>query len=469
MLNLNGIVENKERIRMEEYSSMRLSQEAQSKLLTAEALVLYEQNYMDKAKIKELCEEVYKVELEEPMTSYIPDRIADAFRDSKAVPVCYMPMQKKIIAAIIPEFAEEFRPVHIEGFSIGYVGVPLYYYIERYIDIFGPCPLLKDISPKMVFQMITDEAIDLGASDITISTKGKRAAVYYNVRKKKVDSKRIFDYTFVDGIIRLVTVENAYDKTRRTPHYVSWTLNKDYRARIVINKTFKGYSMTARVLPNVAFSANLDELNLGLVTRAWLRETLINQYTGLRVIVGSTCSGKNTTALACLHELIGKENLKVVSIEMPVEQELPGVEQIDTANVNEYNKCIHSLIHQNPDFVYVTEIKDEVAKSILEQANTGKRVLSTLHANSVAEAIPRLSELTGLSYDRVIMSLHSIVYQELIRDEEHDKLYPKCRYVEFSPADKRYMYGKSLGEILNYVGSKEGGDVWSQYTVRTDA
>lgn len=462
MLNLNGIIDASEKQRIEEYASIRLSREYNFR--TPEALVLYEQKYMEKEQIKRLCEKEYGTQLYEPIGSYVPEEVIDKFYGSWSVPVSYMPIQGKILAVVVPELADKLKPVTIEGLEVNYLPTTLYYYIDRYTQVFGRCPLLLEMSAKLVFNTIMNEAIDLGASDITISTTGHASNVYYNVRKRKVYSKRIFDEEYVKSVIKLVSAKDPADINSVVPHYVDYDVNRDYRARIVINKKFKGYSLTIRLLPNMLFGKRLEDLNITAPVREWLRSNILDQYTGLRVIVGATCSGKNTTALSLLHELVERKDMKVVSVEMPVEQELAGVEQISTTTLDEYERCIHSLIHQNPDMVYITEIKDEVAKSILETCNTGKCVLATMHANSVAEAIPRLAELTGMSIDRVILSLHSIVYQELVRDDEKDELYPMCRYVRFSTADKRYLYNKPLGEIINYINGREDGNSWREYT-----
>ena len=138
----------------------------------------------------------------------------------------------------------------------------------------------------------------------------------------------------------------------------------------------------------------------------WLEKNFLSKETGLRLIVGATMSGKNTTALSLLKEVADKNKYKIISVEMPVEQELAGVEQINTEKIEEYEENIKSLIHQNPDFVYITEIRDVTGLSTIQITNTGKRVLSTLHANSVEDTISRLVDITKLSTDRIIQTLH---------------------------------------------------------------
>ena len=78
----------------------------------------------------------------------------------------------------------------------------------------------------------------------------------------------------------------------------------------------------------------------------------------------------------------------------------------------------------NPDFVYITEMLDATALDTLKITNTGKCVLSTVHANSVGDTIVRLMDMTGMPQDRIIQTLHSVVYQELVRDDSKDFVYP---------------------------------------------
>ncbi len=186
----------------------------------------------------------------------------------------------------------------------------------------------------------------------------------------------------------------------------------------------------------------------------------MNREHGLRVIAGAPMSGKNTTALAMLNEIINKQSRKVVSVEMPVEQSLDGIEQINCDTMEEYQSNIQSLIRQNPDFIYLTEMSDETSLDIMHIGNIGKSVLTTLHANSVSDVIGRIQDMTNLSYEKIIQALHSITYQELLRDEETDTVYPVNRYIYLSQERKNLLVGKSYGEIISMLRSWEGGIVW---------
>jgi type II secretory ATPase GspE/PulE/Tfp pilus assembly ATPase PilB-like protein len=159
-----------------------------------------------------------------------------------------------------------------------------------------------------------------------------------------------------------------------------------------------------------------------------------------------------------LQELVKTDKWKVISVEMPVEQRLPGVEQLSCDTLEEYDGDIKSTIHSNPDFLYITEIRDITGKPTVQVTNTGKCVLSTIHANSVADCISRLVDVTGYSADRVIQTLHSIMYQELVRDEKSDTVRPRNRFVHLSNPLKYELYGKSMGDIIKIIEDREDGD-----------
>lgn len=456
MLKLEGVIPSDIIHNTYEYTKLRFRDSGKYK--TPEALTLYEQNWLDYSTIKSLIEKEYGYVLNEPIKSYVPEDIIRLFGTSEAVPISFRPMSNVIQAVYIPEIG--YTEVESKLYTIEYVPTTICYYMDAYLKTYGRHKDLQDIPSKMLMDFIVDEAINLGAADITISSVGRACEVYYNVRKRKVQSNRVFEYEGLIDIIKYLCIKSPYDFGTRTPKYVDVDLNSEYRGRVVINSKFGGYTITIRILPNKAFDNTLVSLNLTEKTAAWIKKNFLDMDKGLRLVVGETMSGKNTLNLAALKLVADSGRYKIVSVEMPVEQRLPGVEQINTETVEEYDNNIKSLIHQNPDFVYITEIRDSTGLSTIQITNTGKRVLSTLHANSVADTISRLVDITKLSTDRVIQNLHSIVYQQLVRDDEKDIVYPRDRYVRFTDDLKYRLYGKSLGEIIRIIREEEDGDEW---------
>lgn len=456
MLNLNGLVSVDVMQEIDSYTDLRVRDRLKYKC--AEALALYEQRLLPNDVILDLCENASNDDLFIPATSYVPNEYLMHFRGTNLVPVSFSPMRGTITCVALAELDNSYIP--LPNAEVIVVNTPIYNYFKEYTRQYGPHPDLLEVPGKILMESIVSEAISLGASDITISSDSHTAKVYYNVRKRKVYSQRILDDRNIDEIIKLYTFESPMDYTTNKPKYTGVTLNDEYRGRVVINHKFHGFAITIRLLPNGAFDKTLEDINLSKETTEFMRYTFMNRELGLRLIAGSTMAGKNSTCLASLNELTWNDTMKVVSIEMPVEQELRNVEQINCEDEEEYDANINSLLRQNPDFVYVTEIGDTTANSVMRVTNTGKRVLSTIHANSCADVIGRIQDITGLSLDRIIQTIHSIVYQELVRDEDEDKLYPKNKYVYLSRERKAQLYGKSYGEIIMKINSWEGGDVW---------
>lgn len=456
MLNLNAVVTVDIMHEIAEYTALRISDSR--KYICAEALALYEQNIIPSDQIFALCEEAMGMDLFIPAVSYIPTDLVMHFRGSDVVPVSYSPASNTITCIALKEIGTRYNP--LQYYKVNVVFTTIYNYFAEYTKHYGKHKDLLDVPGKQLLDSIVNEGIKIGAADITISSVGKSASVYYNVRKNKVYSQRILTSDNIHDIIKILCIESPMDGMTNAPKYVGVNLNDFWRGRVVINHKYHGYSITMRLLPNAAFEKSLESCNITPETIEFFRKDFMDRELGLRLIVGSTMSGKNTTALAMLRELAIDDRYKIVSIEMPVEQELYGIEQINCDNEADYELNINSLIRQNPDFVYITEIGDTTALPVMKVTNTGKRVMSTLHANSCADVIGRLQDITGLSIDRIIQTLHSIVYQELVRDNATDTVKPKNKFVRLTQERKQKLYGKSYGEVLVMIKSWEGGDVW---------
>ncbi len=456
MLNLNGIVPVEVIHELDEYTSLRLRDKA--KYQCAEALALYEQRLLDNESIFALCEKTMSEDLYIPAMSYVPDDIVRHFQGSDVVPVSYSPMRGTVTCVALPEIGANYKP--LERHEVNVLYTPIYNYFGEFVKKYGPHPDLQDMPAKHLLDSIVNEGIAMDAAEVTISSVDKSANIYFNVRKTKVYSQRILSAGNIEDIIKLLCAESPMDDLSNKPKSVGVNLNELYRGRVEINHKYHGYEITIRFLPNAAFEKSLDDINLTAETVTFFRDVFMNRELGLRLIVGSTMSGKNTTALACLKEWTEEDKFKVVSIEMPVEQELYGVEQINCLNEEEYDANINSLLRQNPDIVYITETGDTTAESIMRVTNTGKRVISTLHANSCSDVIGRLLDITKLTPDRIIQTLHSVVYQELVRDERTDTVRPKNKFLYLSRDRKAQLYGRSYGEIIMKLEEWEGGDVW---------
>lgn len=175
-----------------------------------------------------------------------------------------------------------------------------------------------------------------------------------------------------------------------------------------------GESIVMRIL-NPKSLISLDELGL----RKDLYKTFekeINKPNGMIIVTGPTGSGKTTTLYAFLKKIQNPE-IKIITIEDPIEYHLKGVSQTQVAPEKGYDFSdgLRSIVRQDPDVILVGEIRDlETAKIALQAALTGHLVLSTLHTNDAAGTIPRLVDL-GVDASSIASGLKMAVAQRLVR------------------------------------------------------
>ncbi len=137
---------------------------------------------------------------------------------------------------------------------------------------------------------------------------------------------------------------------------------------------------------------------------------------GIFLITGPTGSGKTTTLYALLNTIVGKER-NIITLEDPVEYELPGIvqSQVDHDHDYTFSTGLRSILRHDPDVILVGEIRDyETAQTAIDAALTGHLVLSTLHTNSAVEAIPRLLAM-GVSPYTFAPALRAVLAQRLVR------------------------------------------------------
>ena len=171
-------------------------------------------------------------------------------------------------------------------------------------------------------------------------------------------------------------------------------------------------------------------------------QTEIEKPNGMIIVTGPTGSGKTTTLYAFLKKIQNPE-IKIITIEDPIEYHLKGVSQTQVAPDKGYDFSdgLRSIVRQDPDVILVGEIRDlETAKIALQASLTGHLVLSTLHTNDAAGTIPRLVDL-GVDVSSIASGLKMAVAQRLLR-----KVCKKCSTLEKPTA-------KELSEIKNGLKS----------------
>ena len=149
---------------------------------------------------------------------------------------------------------------------------------------------------------------------------------------------------------------------------------------------------------------------------------MLTHRDGIVVVTGPTGSGKTTTLYAALQEIHGP-GINIMTVEDPIEFELPGVTQIqvETKQGVTFASALRAILRQDPDVIFVGEIRDPETAAMAAQASlTGHLVLATLHTNDAPSAIRRLTDL-GLDAATIASTLRGAVAQRLIR-----RINPAC-------------------------------------------
>ena len=208
--------------------------------------------------------------------------------------------------------------------------------------------------------------------------------------------------------------------------------------RVSIIPTTEGEKAVLRLLSDRSRQFSLANLGLDGDTLDTLKEAYSKPY-GMVLVTGPTGCGKTTTLYAVL-KLLNRRDVNIVTIEDPVEYDMDGVSQIQVnPEVNlTFATGLRSILRQDPNIILVGEIRDgETAGIAVNLAMTGHLVLSTLHTNDAATAIPRLIDL-GIEPFLIASTVNVIVAQRLVR-----KIHEPCRVSEeFDAADVMRQIGE---------------------------
>lgn len=198
--------------------------------------------------------------------------------------------------------------------------------------------------------------------------------------------------------------------------------NRQVDVRVSTVPSLRGESVVLRLLDRERGRVTLPELGMAGDTLEKFHEVISHPH-GIVLVTGPTGSGKTTTLYAAV-EMIRTGREKILTVEDPVEYELPGVPQVP---VNEkagltFAAALRALLRQDPDVILVGEIRDpETAQIATQAALTGHLVLSTLHTNDAPTAITRLLDLDVAAY-LVASTLDAVVAQRLVR-----VICPQCK------------------------------------------
>jgi general secretion pathway protein E len=193
--------------------------------------------------------------------------------------------------------------------------------------------------------------------------------------------------------------------------------NQSMEVRLAVMPTTHGLRAAVRLPAELMMPRSLAELGLPARALEGLK-SFAEGDCGMLIVTGPAGSGKTTTLYALLQHIAATSpGLSIISLEDPVERDIPGVTQIEVSPFGEltYEKALRSILRQDPQVLMLGEIRDAAIASLAVQAAlSGHRLACTLHASSPASAIARLLEM-GLEPYQVTSSLHAVLAQRLLR------------------------------------------------------
>ena len=294
---------------------------------------------------------------------------------------------------------------------------------------------------KTVFERvdrIIQKAVEMGASDIHLEPEKKKFNCRYRVDGILHEQTPISfeDQNMVISRIKIMAEMDIAEK--RLPQDGRFRMNllgRDIDLRVSTFPSIYGENMVIRILDRSSGLLKLGDLGFSEQNLEGFRK-LIRRPHGMLLVTGPTGSGKTTALYAALSEVNSTEK-NVITLEDPVEYEVPNVRQsqINVKAGLTFASGLRSIVRQDPDIIMIGEIRDrETADIAIHAALTGHLVLSTLHTNDAPSAAARLIDM-GVEPFLVASSVIGILAQRLLRT-----LCPACK--------KKYSPSKELLEQL---------------------
>jgi len=282
--------------------------------------------------------------------------------------------------------------------------------------------MLRDLAREApIVRLVNDiftRAVESGASDIHIEPDENELAVRFRIDGvlQKVMTPPLGHYPAIASRIKLLAGMNIAEHRLPQDGRIDLQISgAELDVRVSTVPSMHGESIVLRLLPKDTSTFDLHTLGLAPDTREEF-ERLIRYPHGMILVVGPTGSGKTTTLYSVM-KLLNSETRKIITIEDPVEYQLPGLTQIQVRPQIglTFANGLRSIVRQDPDIILVGEIRDrETAEIAIHAALTGHLVLSTLHTNDAAGAISRLLEM-GVESFLISSALLGVLSQRLVR------------------------------------------------------
>ncbi|GAA0736454.1 type II secretion system protein GspE [Sphingomonas sp. ABOLD] len=308
--------------------------------------------------------------------------------------------------------------------------------VDDLLDTRDDAPVIRLINALLM------EAVKEGASDVHVETQEKRLVVRFRidgVLRDMIEPPRALAPLLVSRIKVMAKLDIA---ERRVPQDGRVTLRiggHDVDARVSTIPTQHGERVVLRLLEKGSLKLDLSGLGMSERDQAVFGRLLERPH-GILLVTGPTGSGKTTTLYTALTRLNDRKR-NVMTVEDPIEYELPGVAQtqVNPRTDMTFARGLRAILRQDPDVIMVGEIRDqETAQVAVRSAMTGHFVLSTLHTNSAVGSVTRLIDM-GVERYLLAPMVVGLCAQRLVR-----RLCPSCRREDVANAADSVLLGGAL-------------------------
>ena len=305
--------------------------------------------------------------------------------------------------------------------------------------------LAEDAPVVRLVQQVIANAVDARASDIHLEIYENVFKVRYRIDGVLHDVESPPRRMFLPAVSHLKLRARMNIAERRLPQdgRIKMALHgREIDMRVSTVPTMHGESMVIRILDQGATVLDLELLGFEPDTLAAFRKNIIQPH-GMILVTGPTGSGKTTTLYGALTQ-INTPELKIITVEDPVEYQIEGVNQMQVKSQIglTFASSLRSIVRQDPDVIMVGEIRDrETAEIAIQSALTGHLVFSTLHTNDSFSAPHRLLDMGVESY-LIASSVLMILAQRLVR-----VICPHCKR-ETAPSEMDLLFLQQEGIAL---------------------
>ena len=284
--------------------------------------------------------------------------------------------------------------------------------VQHLMDLASEAPVIRLVN------LLIERALDSRASDIHVEPFENRLIIRYRVDGVMQEVESPPRRLSAAVISRIKIMANLDIAERRLPQDGRIKLRargKEIDMRVSTVPTLYGESVVMRVLDKKGVPLDFAILGFEPGTLKIFLDVLMQPH-GIVLVTGPTGSGKTTTLYAALN-LLNKPDIKILTVEDPVEYQMDGVNQIQVKPQIglTFANALRSIVRQDPDVIMIGEIRDlETAQIAVQSALTGHMVISTLHTNDAPSTVNRLLDM-GVEDYLLTSTVNGILAQRLVR------------------------------------------------------